>query len=54
LLIVDAQNGLFDSIQDVTAKREAMQGLLEAARNARRPVLFTQDVGEAACDNSPH
>jgi mycothiol synthase len=50
LLIVDAQNGLFDSIQDVTAKREAMQGLLEATRNARRPALFTQDVdvGEAA------
>jgi nicotinamidase-related amidase len=50
LLIVDAQNGLFDLIHDATAKLEAMRSLLEAARSSRIPVLFTQDVdvGEAA------
>jgi nicotinamidase-related amidase len=50
LLIVDAQNGLFELIHDAPAKLEAMQGLLEMARSSGTPVLFTQDVdvGEPA------
>lgn len=48
LLIVDAQNGLFDGLHQPEATLEAMKFLLEQARNAHASVFFMQDrdVGE--------
>ena len=48
LLIVDAQNGLFERIEDAAAKLNAMHVLLEAARSAGAPVFFTEDVDVGA------
>lgn len=48
LLIVDAQNRLFDGIHAPEATLTAMKSLLEKARTAHASVFFTQDrdVGE--------
>jgi nicotinamidase-related amidase len=48
LLIVDAQNGLFNGLHQPQATLGAMKHLLEKARSAHVSVFFTQDrdVGE--------
>lgn len=51
LLIIDAQNGLFDTTHDRDAKLEAIRALLMAARSASAPVFFTQDVDVGESDS---